>query len=239
AHFWLANLGLLGMIVTRALGAAGMGGAALRVFPLFALMTALGAWLFVWNLFPLLLEKRVARADGRATPRMRVSEILARWPESLPVFREWGFAALANPAARATFAKLVTLEKACRIHKVDTAEFLSALNGSLGGAGIPLPVLETGRDEGGSGSRGSAPLAGGDRAVGGEVKVGDLIRAHPVARGVLEGFFGPDCFSCPGQVQETLAQSASLHGVDPDTLLDAVNDALGGAGKGAPDRAVR
>jgi hypothetical protein len=47
---------------------------------------------------------------------------------SLSLFLESGFQSLANYAARKTFANVVSIEKACKKHSVNTAEFLEKLN---------------------------------------------------------------------------------------------------------------
>ncbi len=227
-HFWLANIGLVGMIGTR--GSFGVA-ADETTFPFpsfFAAVAAAGACLFVWNLFPLLLPARVKAPSGRISPRMKVSEVLERWPSRLPTFKAYGFAALANPAARATFAKLVTVEKACRIHKVDVEVFTKALEAATEGRESSLPILD-GESPPRAEAGGSGP-----RALGLGATVGECVRMYPATRGLLERRFGPDCFSCPGQAQETLGQAAAMHGVDPGALLQELRSAIGIAADGKP-----
>ena len=214
-HFWLANVGLAGMVGTRALSAAGIAQEGLRIFPVFGVMAAVSIWLLVYNLYPVVAGSVDRVAGGRVEPGMKVSEVLARWPATLDVFKKWGFTALANPAARATFARLVSVEKACRIHRVDPVGFLTALNAVGDGGEIPLPLHQPGK----------APRAPG-RRVGPETVVGELLRVHPAARPVLERRFGVQTFSCPGIASETLEQSAQMHGVDPTELLEEVNAAI-------------
>ncbi len=144
AHFWLANVGLLGMLGTRALAAAGITNAGLRVFSVFATLAMLGVWIFVANAFPVMRREKVREAAGRVHGGMRVSEVLDRWPSTLEIFKAWGFTALAHPGARATFARLVSVEKACRIHKVDAGAFVAALDRHVAGGEIPLQVMDDG-----------------------------------------------------------------------------------------------
>jgi hybrid cluster-associated redox disulfide protein len=227
-HFWLANIGLLGMIGTRgSFGAAG-DETTLSFSSFFAAVAASGACLFVWNLFPLLIPSRVKASSGRVSPQMKVSEVLERWPSSLATFKAYGFAALANPAARATFAKLVTIEKACRIHKVDVEVFTKALEAATEGRESSLSILD---EE--SPPRTTAGGTG-PRAFGLGTTVGELVRQYPATRGILERHFGPDCFSCPGQVQETLEQAAAMHGVDPGALLEELRSVIGIAADDKP-----
>jgi hypothetical protein len=226
-HFWLANVGLLGMIGTRALAAAGITFAGLRMFPLFATLAMLGIWLFVYNAFPVLQRDKVREVARKARGGMKVSEVLDRWPSTLEIFKAWGFSALANPAARATFARLVSVEKACRIHKVDAAAFIAALDRHVKEAEIPLPVMD-----------GDAPEPATRRPTGAaappgeigpahlDVRVGDLIRAWPSAKGVLERRFGAETLTCPGLVTETLRQAAEIHGIEPEALVLEVNEEI-------------
>ena len=239
AHFWLANTGLIGMIGTRALAAAGITYAGLEIFPVFAVLAMLGIWLFVYNAFPVLIREKTREVAGKAHGGMKVSEVLARWPSTLETFKAFGFTALANPAARATFARLVTVEKACRIHRVDAGAFLAVLNQRVARGEIPLPVLEgdgprpvppVRRPPGGVAPGGPARRSGRQDVEGGgagparpEVRVGELIRAYPAARSVLERRFGVETLTCPGLAAETLRQAAEIHGVEPESLVAEVN----------------
>jgi hypothetical protein len=218
AHFWLANLGLVGMIGARALAAAGITNAGLQIFPLFATLAMLGIWLFVANTFPLFRRERVRETAGKVHGGMKVSEVLGRWPSTLDIFRAWGFAALANPAARATFARLVSVEKACRIHKVNAAAFLSALDRHVAGGEIPLPVMDP-QAQGQASPEGNGPARP-------DALVGELIRAYPAAKTVLERRFGIETLTCPGLATETLRQAAEMHGVEPDALVAEVNEEI-------------
>ena len=55
---------------------------------------------------------------------MKVAEVLDYFPQALSLFLESGFQSLANPADRQTFAKVVSIEKACEKHGVNTPEFI-------------------------------------------------------------------------------------------------------------------
>ncbi|HEY9899154.1 MAG TPA: DUF1858 domain-containing protein [Pantanalinema sp.] len=65
------------------------------------------------------------------TADMKVNEVLTRYPQTLEVFVQNGFKPLANPLMRRTFAHLVSIKGAARMHhwEDDRLEaFLSALN---------------------------------------------------------------------------------------------------------------
>jgi hypothetical protein len=57
-----------------------------------------------------------------------VGDVLAAYPHLLPTFVSSGFRTLANPVARATVARHVSVEGACRLLDVDAGHFLAELN---------------------------------------------------------------------------------------------------------------
>ncbi|MEW6249976.1 MAG: DUF1858 domain-containing protein [Planctomycetota bacterium] len=63
----------------------------------------------------------------------RVSDILERFPEALPVLIERGFAPLANPLLRRTLARTVTLRTAAALWQVDADELVATLNAAARG----------------------------------------------------------------------------------------------------------
>lgn len=54
--------------------------------------------------------------EALITPTMKVNEALDRYPQVLPVFVEYGFKPLQNPILRKTFAHLVTIQGATKMH---------------------------------------------------------------------------------------------------------------------------
>lgn len=77
------------------------------------------------------LEPAPVAADWVPGPQTRVAEILARYPDSLTVFLQHGFAPLANLALRRTVARVVTVEQVCRRKSVDLNSFLKELHASF------------------------------------------------------------------------------------------------------------
>jgi len=60
-----------------------------------------------------------------------------------------------------------------------------------------------------------------------DVMVGSLIKTYPETKAVFEKHYGEGCFSCPGQVYETVEQTAHMHSVDPEIILQEINDVIG------------
>ena len=59
-----------------------------------------------------------------------------------------------------------------------------------------------------------------------DMVIGDVINEHPE---LVRTFFanGMMCIGCPASQGESIDQAASVHGIDPDQLVSALNDALG------------
>lgn len=73
-------------------------------------------------------ESHLADAVGRDT---KVYDVIQRYPETLPLFREYGFNMIDNLVAQRVFARSISLEQACRLKRVDFAKFQAALNGAI------------------------------------------------------------------------------------------------------------
>ena len=56
-------------------------------------------------------------------------------------------------------------------------------------------------------------------------QIGEVLRMNPNVKEVLMGF-GLHCFGCPMSQMETLEEAAGDHGVDPELLVEKVNEFL-------------
>ncbi len=213
-HFWVANVGLVGMV-------AAYPGNPSPAFGLFAGLSVLSAVLFAVNIGATLLlpereEDQPARgpapardADAPAEPAgigpdTRVGEILSRWPHTAQVFVEAGFGGLADPEHREQVKQLpITVRMACQRHGVDVEDLLARLREAIARGGPAVPEIRP------------------------DQIIGEVLAAHPETEAVFRKYYGSGCFSCPGQKTETIKQSAMIHNVDLDQLLDELNRAVG------------
>lgn len=219
-QFILQNTGLLGMITLYGLG-GWRGGVAHFAFIFFAVLAGVAFAIMFYNLYFVLSAPVEIPKPEKITGDMKVADVLDHFPKSLSIFLETGFQSLANPAARQTFAKVVSIEKACGKHGVDTDAFLKKLNQELFKA------------EGSSTSQDSPPTQNEHSNPGREINhgekcqadtwVGSLIKAYPTTKKVFELHYGEGCFSCPGQAFETVEQTASMHNVNPELILSEIN----------------
>lgn len=223
-HFYLQNIGLVGMVSTHAAGGNWKEGALHWLFVLFALITALALVFMFYNLFFVLMaSKEEPEPVKQITGDMKVGAVLDEFPQSMAVFLESGFDSLANPAARKTFAKYVSIEKACEKHNVDMAEFLIKLNAAVFGSSTSptMPESSNKGEEAENKNPGKEIFQG--ETCKAETMVGSLIKVYPATKSVFEKHYGEGCFSCPGQTFESVEETAQMHNIDPKIVLDEIN----------------
>jgi hypothetical protein len=242
-HFFLANIGLIGMVATEPERPS-------TGFILFSALSVLSAGMFALNLGATMLlepekeaeeeEETSSAAEAaseepapaapppvapRIDPDMRVGEILTRWPQAVDVFVGHGFASLANPEHREQVKQIpITLRMACQRHNVDldymVAELNSAVSPAPATAAPPAAKAATGKKaKPGALSRGET--------IGADHILGEILAAYPETEKVFRRYYGDGCFSCPGQATESVKQSAMMHNVSEKQLLSELNRAAG------------
>jgi hypothetical protein len=242
-HFYAVNVGLVGMVLSALANGVYSGGPAHTAFMASGILEAAGILLFAYNILPVLIDGGSAVIQPAPKPAhkppakpsapesaiksdMRVAEVIEKFPALVDVLVAGGFKTLANPAARASFAKTTTLAQAAGIHRVDVNELVAKLNASLSGGATdsaPKPVLvqkkaEEAMAKGKKIARGEKP--------GPDTLVGSLLEAYPETKDVFEKHYGAGCFSCPGQAFETISQTAGMHGIKPEIILDEILTAI-------------
>jgi hypothetical protein len=216
-QFILQNVGLLGMVAVQGFG-SWRGGEHQPVFVFFALLAGAAFAIMFYNLYFVLSPSEEEALPTEITGDMKVGIVLDQFPQSLTLFIESGFQTLANPTARQTFAKMVSIDKACEKHGVSSTEFLEKLN---------QEIFKKENTSDASANAGEASSAGQEIQRGemceGDTRVGSLIKTYITTKSVFEAHYGEGCFSCPGQVFETVAQTASMHNVDLEKILSEIN----------------
>jgi hypothetical protein len=247
-HFWLANIGVVGLSVFYILGGFWESGAPRVFFGLFGVVEAVAIAIFIINLFPVVMEDKPvkpakapapepatqaeanvqqspASAPVKVSPAMKIAEILEQWPHLEDVFYEQGLESVANPAARSTVGKMITLAMAAKKANKNLFELIAALEGKT--------LLSTKGDNDSSVppkssavSAGVAPFDRGDMATA-KTMVGRLIEVYPETKVVFEKHYGASCFTCPGQKTESVEQTAQMHNMPPQAILDEINGIIG------------
>ena len=223
-HFYLQNIGLVGMVTAHAVGGGWREGASHWVFVVSAVVAGLGLVCMFYNLFFVLIAPKVPEEDRieRITGDMKVGAVLDQFPQAMPIFMQSGFTALANPAARSTFAKVVTIDKACEKHDVDASEFIDKLNTQLLGSSAAPDSKSTSESKEGADKNPGKTIRLGETCHL-DTMVGSLIQVYPATRIVFEKHYGEGCFSCPGQTFEMVEETAHMHNIDPSLVLSEIN----------------
>ena len=63
--------------------------------------------------------------------------------------------------------------------------------------------------------------------IGADHILGEILGAYPETEKVFRKYYGDGCFSCPGQATESVKQSAMMHNVSEKQLLAELNRAAG------------
>lgn len=232
AHFYVANLGLIGMVATAPERPS-------TGFILFSVLSVISTGMFAVNLgATMLMEPEKEEEEEPATaapppdapkidPDMRVGEILLRWPQTVDVFVGHGFASLANPEHREQVKQIpITLRMACQRHNVDLDYMVSELNEAISpsfAARAPSAASE-GKPAARKAAKGK--LSRGE-TIGADHILGEILGAYPETEKVFRKYYGDGCFSCPGQATESVKQSAMMHNVSEKQLLSELNQAVG------------
>jgi len=236
-HFFLANIGLIGMVAT-APERPSVG------FVLFSALSVVSAGMFAVNLgATMMIEPEKEEEESASAPEaepaaaapppaapnvdpdIRVGEILTRWPQTVDVFVGHGFASLANPEHREQVKQIpITLRMACQRHNVDLDYMVTELNEVI----APSPPKEA------AAATKTAPAAAAKKGklsrgetIGADHILGEILGAYPETEKVFRKYYGDGCFSCPGQATESVKQSAMMHNVSEKQLLSELNRAAG------------
>ena len=246
-HFWLANIGLIGMSALFVLGAFWTTGGMRYLFGFFGAIEIVAIFMFVFNMLVVLKEDKEEKSEPapaqpvtpptkakpvasetaekiKIDPSMKIAEILDKWPALGDVLGQHGMGGLTSPAVRQSAAKVVTLKMAVAKAGADLGEVLAALEG-----GQVLKTEEPATDNAPSHPEGflltGEQIKRGERAVG-ATQVGTLLEVYPETKEVFARRYGEACFTCPGQKTETVEQTAMMHGASVDDVVGEINTAI-------------
>ena len=63
-----------------------------------------------------------------------------------------------------------------------------------------------------------------------DTKIGELMTIFPEAAPILMEI-GMHCLGCPASQAESLEDACAVHGVDPESVIKAINDKIADSGK--------
>lgn len=59
-----------------------------------------------------------------------------------------------------------------------------------------------------------------------DMTIGEIRALGPAANEIMDGIFGPGCFSCPNSKTKSLEFGATMHGKNPDEVAALLNNTL-------------
>lgn len=70
----------------------------------------------------------------------------------------------------------------------------------------------------------------GTTVVNRKTLIGEIVNQYPETAEVLLGI-GMHCLGCPASQAESLEDACTVHGVDPESVIKAINDKIADSGK--------
>jgi hypothetical protein len=132
ATFWLVNIGNTMRVVFQILTDSRSWAYPLMGISAWLEVTGLILWAIdLWRAMDRRPDTAIATQPVSIEPGTRVFEVIHNYPETVALFREFGFSMIDNPVAHRLFARSISLEQACRLKHVDFAAFQNALNGAI------------------------------------------------------------------------------------------------------------
>lgn len=141
ATFWLLNIGNTMRVVFQILTDSQQWAYPVMAVSAWIEVTGLILWAAdLWRAMSRPPDTVTAASHDPIGPATKVFDVIQSHPETIPLFREFGFSMIENPVAQRVFARSISLEQACRLKHVDFARFHAALNQAIE-AGASKPGL--------------------------------------------------------------------------------------------------
>ena len=250
-HFWLANTGLIGMVLFKPLGVAFMSPMLTGLFYAAAVAQVLGVFMFCINLAatlatapPMPVHKPTAATRRRSTapagqtaaaPALTPDSPVSDWVDRKEGARELlvaaGLRPVGDPEHMAMVRKMgVTLSHACMKHGMPLDDVLSRLSVLPDKPWNPSPAGTQGLamvTPGDGGCDCPVPDEAAPAEITPDTLIGAMVDIYPETGPVLERRFGSGCFTCPGFATETLTQGAMMHGTDIHDLVAELKAVIG------------
>ena len=245
-HFWLANTGLVGMVLFKPLGVALISPLLTGLFYAAAVAQVLGIFMFCINMAatlataPALPTSKTVSAPpaaarpAAAAPRLTPDSPVAHWVDGKEGARELLVAAGLRPVADPQHMEMVrkigvTLSHACMKHGMPLDDVVARLSALPDKPFNPSPAGSQGLAISPAGGGCGAPSAAQNAAadITPDTLIGAMVDAYPETAPVLERRFGSGCFTCPGFATETLTQGAMMHGADVNQLVSELKAVTG------------
>jgi hypothetical protein len=140
ATFWLVNVGNAMRVVFQILTDSYSWAYPVMAASAWIEITGLAIWAFdLWRAMGRRPQAASSCGSVPLTLAARVGDVVGAYPETVPVFLQFGFTMITNPLMRQTVARSVTLEQVCRLRGVDGQALIAALSAVAGTRREPTP----------------------------------------------------------------------------------------------------
>ncbi|MBK7143276.1 MAG: DUF1858 domain-containing protein [bacterium] len=239
-HFWLGNLSLVGMVLTKGF-ALQMDNRSLEIgFEIFATLQLVSILMFVINIWATLQQKPAPALQPnivvQKSPSPQVVAVAPPTRTPLPEARPAVTVTVSQHSRVSDLVDLVPSVKELLIAKglsslalpghIDKVRMMGVTigmacrNHGLDMAGM-IDSLERHLEE-----AGIKITKTGSPQVDGSSMIGEVLQNYPEARAVFQRYFGSGCFDCPGQAFESVSMACKMHGVEEQKFLDELADAV-------------
>jgi NnrS protein/Domain of unknown function (DUF1858) len=129
--FWLVNVGNAMRVVFQILTDSYSW--AYPIMAASAWIEVAGLAIWAMDLWRAMSRRPQAASCSRVplTLAARVADVATAYPETIPVFLQFGFSMITNPVMRQTVARSVSLEQVCRLRRVDAQALIAALRAAV------------------------------------------------------------------------------------------------------------
>jgi hypothetical protein len=132
ATFWLVNIGNAMRVIFQILTDSYAWAYPIMAASAWIEVAGLAIWAFdLWRAMGRRPGTATSCGEIPLTSASRVAEVVAAYPETIPVFLQFGFTMITNPIMRQTVARSVSLEQVCRLRHVDQKALLGALEAAV------------------------------------------------------------------------------------------------------------
>jgi hypothetical protein len=143
AAFWLVNIGNAMRVVFQILTDSFPWAYPVMAASAWIEVTGLAIWGFdLWRAMSHRPRATAACVSVPLTLAARVADVAGAYPETIPVFLNFGFSMITNPLMSQTVARAVTLEQVCRLRRVDAQALIAALKAAVAARKGPTPKAD-------------------------------------------------------------------------------------------------
>ncbi len=239
-HFWLGNISLVGMVLTKGL-ALQLDSKPLEIgFDIFATAQLVSIFMFVINIWATLRQKPApALQPNPVTQKQAEPQVVNVAPPTRTSPPQAQPVATITVSQHSRVADLVDLVPTVKDLLISKGLSSLAMPGHIDkvrmmGVTVGMACRNHGLDLDGMvealeqhlAANGVKVAGSSAPQVDGSSMIGEVLQEYPEAREVFQRYFGSGCFDCPGQAFESVSMACKMHGVDEQRFLNELAAAV-------------